>query len=257
MASLCRWAAQANLCCWFLRVCASGVTTCDQGKQTLSYRWTGWSSRLQENLPIILEELIEYTSNFLQENRRMSTCNHRLDLQTLGSQPIMPKNLLDYWLRPQHPPQWAYASAEVAWERRRNPENSSQAHPSTFAVWRRTPGGRMEGREARPGWMTSSRMNVWQHSPFEEVVHDFVCFQHVMSYCTLKSVISTPRYHSLSNIPKPYGTDVCSSNLTPYCHISLPYIMNFVINAKQSKKSAYSLALHHVSICGVSSSYSA
>jgi hypothetical protein len=28
----------------------------------------------------------------------MSTCN-RLDLQTLGSQPIMPKNLTDHWLQ--------------------------------------------------------------------------------------------------------------------------------------------------------------
>ena len=27
----------------------------------------------------------------------MSTCN-RLDLQTLGSQPVMPKNLPDHWL---------------------------------------------------------------------------------------------------------------------------------------------------------------
>ena len=27
----------------------------------------------------------------------MSTCN-RLDLQTLGSQPIMPKNLPDHWI---------------------------------------------------------------------------------------------------------------------------------------------------------------
>jgi hypothetical protein len=35
--------------------------------------------------------------NFLKENWRMSTCN-RLDLQTLGSQPIklMPKNLPDH-----------------------------------------------------------------------------------------------------------------------------------------------------------------
>jgi hypothetical protein len=30
-----------------------------------------------------------------QKNRRMSTCN-RLDLQTIGSQPIMPKILLDH-----------------------------------------------------------------------------------------------------------------------------------------------------------------
>ena len=36
--------------------------------------------------------------NLIKENRRMSTCN-RLDLQTLGSQPIiMPKNLPDHWL---------------------------------------------------------------------------------------------------------------------------------------------------------------
>ena len=28
----------------------------------------------------------------------MSTCD-RLDLQTLGSQPVMPKNLPDHWLR--------------------------------------------------------------------------------------------------------------------------------------------------------------
>jgi hypothetical protein len=33
--------------------------------------------------------------NLEKENRRMSTCN-RLDLQTLGSRPIMLKNLLDY-----------------------------------------------------------------------------------------------------------------------------------------------------------------
>ena len=34
--------------------------------------------------------------NLIKENRRMSTCN-RLDLQTLESQPIMPKNLSDQW----------------------------------------------------------------------------------------------------------------------------------------------------------------
>jgi hypothetical protein len=33
--------------------------------------------------------------NSMKENRRMSTCN-RLDLHTLGSQPIMPKNLPDH-----------------------------------------------------------------------------------------------------------------------------------------------------------------
>ena len=36
--------------------------------------------------------------NLIKEKRRMSTCN-RLDLQTLGSQPvIMPKRLPDHWV---------------------------------------------------------------------------------------------------------------------------------------------------------------
>ena len=39
------------------------------------------------------------------------------------------------------------------------------------------------------------------------------------------------QYHSLSYILKPCGTDVRSSNLTPYCHIYLPYITTFFINA--------------------------
>ena len=35
--------------------------------------------------------------NLMKENRRMSTCN-RLDLQTLGSQPVMmSKNLPEHW----------------------------------------------------------------------------------------------------------------------------------------------------------------
>ena len=38
--------------------------------------------------------------NSVKENRRMSTCN-RLELQTLGFQPIMPKNLHDHCCRAQ------------------------------------------------------------------------------------------------------------------------------------------------------------
>ena len=37
----------------------------------------------------------------MKENRRMSICN-RLDLQTLGSQLVMPKNLLDHWEKPSY-----------------------------------------------------------------------------------------------------------------------------------------------------------
>ena len=36
--------------------------------------------------------------NLIKENWRMSTRN-RLDLQTLGSQPIMPENLPDHWIQ--------------------------------------------------------------------------------------------------------------------------------------------------------------
>ena len=38
-------------------------------------------------------------TNLIMENRRLSTCN-RLDLQTRGSRPIMPKNLHDHWVGP-------------------------------------------------------------------------------------------------------------------------------------------------------------
>ena len=64
------------------------------------YKWTGWvweitgwSSRLQEGkLPIFS---INYP-NLIKENRRLWTCN-RLDLQTLGSQQVMPKSLPEHW----------------------------------------------------------------------------------------------------------------------------------------------------------------
>ena len=36
-------------------------------------------------LRIVLEESIEYTSNEWKHNQEMSTCNHRLDLEPLGS----------------------------------------------------------------------------------------------------------------------------------------------------------------------------
>ena len=75
----------------------------DPGEPAVSYRWTGWvwkitgwSSRLQENYLLHLEEYIEYTPIWW---RKTGGCEHvtGLDLQTLKSQPvIMPKNL--------HPP---------------------------------------------------------------------------------------------------------------------------------------------------------
>jgi hypothetical protein len=64
---------------------------------------------------------------------------------------------------------------------------------------------------------------------------------------TLNSVISNLcNVNSLSDIVEPHETDVLRSNPTSYCHISLPYITGFSITAN------HTLALHHVSICGVS-----
>ena len=48
-------------------------------------------------LPTTLEDFVVMYPNLIQENRRMSICN-RLDLQTLGSRPVMmPKKLPDHW----------------------------------------------------------------------------------------------------------------------------------------------------------------
>ena len=58
-----------------------------------------------EKQPVEVQDCRKITDNFkriyrtypnlIEEKRRMSTCN-RLDLQTLGSQPVMPKNLPDH-----------------------------------------------------------------------------------------------------------------------------------------------------------------
>ena len=72
-----------------------------------------------ENWPLVTNELVELekwpvevqdrrniTDHFrgiyriypylIKERQRMSTCN-RVDLQTLGSLPVMPKNVPDHW----------------------------------------------------------------------------------------------------------------------------------------------------------------
>ena len=54
-----------------------------------------------------------------------------------------------------------------------------------------------------------------------------------------------------SNIPKPYGMDLRNSNLIPYCHISLPYITEFVINANHQEINAHP----RIAPCGVSPCY--
>ena len=59
----------------------------------LSLRNNRLKFKIVGKLSIVLEEFVEYTP---KENQRISTCN-QFDLQTLGSQLVMPKNLLDHW----------------------------------------------------------------------------------------------------------------------------------------------------------------
>ena len=70
------------------------------GENWTDWVWeiTGWSSRVEENYRSFRRNLWNIPPNLRKEKRRMSICN-RLDLQTLGSQPDMPKNLPDHLLR--------------------------------------------------------------------------------------------------------------------------------------------------------------
>ena len=77
---------------------APRVPTYDRGEPTVTYKWTGWvwkitgwSSRLLE-INDHFKRIYTIYPILTKENQRMSTCN-RLELQTLESQPIMPKNL--------------------------------------------------------------------------------------------------------------------------------------------------------------------
>ena len=66
---------------------------------SLQIALTGWSSsRLQAIYRSYSRNFVEYTLILIKENRRMWTCNW-LDLQTLGYQPVMPKNLPDHWYK--------------------------------------------------------------------------------------------------------------------------------------------------------------
>ena len=52
--------------------------------------------------------------------------------------------------------------------------------------------------------------------------------------CELHPTLCNINLHSVTHFEisrKPQGTEVRSSNLTPYCHISLPYITDSIINA--------------------------
>ena len=82
--------------------------------------------------------------NSIKEHRMMWTCN-RLDLQTLGSQPVMLKNLPDHWARPGRGLAASKQGREViraqAGEGKKIPCNSIQfkagrpAGPSRLTYW--------------------------------------------------------------------------------------------------------------------------
>ena len=74
----------------------------DRGEPAVSYKWTGWvwditgwSSRLHENYQSF-RGICRIHPNLIEGYCRMWTCN-RLGLQTLGSQPVIFKNLPDHW----------------------------------------------------------------------------------------------------------------------------------------------------------------
>ena len=77
----------------------------DRGEPAVSYKWTSWvweiTIEVQDCRKITdhFRGIYRIYPNLIKENRRMPTCN-RLDLQTLGSPPIVPKNLPDHWLTP-------------------------------------------------------------------------------------------------------------------------------------------------------------
>ena len=66
-----------------------------------------------------------------------------------------------------------------------------------------------------------------------------------------------PKLHNINphSIPKPYGTDVRSSNLTLCCHISLPYII-FCSLMQTTKEVNPHLHIASYVKCGMSSSSS-
>ena len=67
----------------------------------------GENRQLVANEPVEVHDCRKITDHFrgiywiyrtlIKENQRMWTCN-RLDLQAVGSEPVMPKNLPDHWL---------------------------------------------------------------------------------------------------------------------------------------------------------------
>ena len=88
------------------------------------------------------------------------------------------------------------------------------------------------------------RLLGWNHFSFKETTHldfsriqDFKPEKISQNFTMCLGLYGIQPFHltCTSQTPRPYGTDVCSSNLTPNCHISLPYIMKFVINAKHQR----------------------
>ena len=81
---LCKLAGTLGLC---FRYSDSDLNINDQGKLAVGYRW---------KITNHFRGIYRHYPNLIKENWRMWTCNW-LDLQTLGSQPVMLKNLPDHW----------------------------------------------------------------------------------------------------------------------------------------------------------------
>ena len=97
-----------------------GLQSNDQGEPAVSYIWTGWVWKWL----VEVQDCRKITDHFgriyriylklVKENRRMLTCIHRLDLQTLGSQPVVPKNLPNHCFNLEH---WWWAAPNT-WTKR-------------------------------------------------------------------------------------------------------------------------------------------
>ena len=141
--------------------------------------------------------------NLVKENRRMSTCN-RLDLQTLGSQPIMPKNLPGHY-----PVYYVYACLVVGLR-----SNSLIMPP--LGLWNST----------QRGWVwfwLRNHVELRQHrkiGPSKYWPHDYVSWPHNHLYA-LPVLALTPKlwvFHGVWPWPSPIWISLfiimhCASNM--------------------------------------------
>ena len=104
----------------------------------------------------------------------MSACN-RLDLQTLGSQPVMPKNLPDHWVEPRVELYYSNTSLHKV----RMPESGWEAGDNKWGWWGR-------GTKPTSGCMSPLQV-VRKHFKFEYVDAKNPTIEHFIFYINIGS----------------------------------------------------------------------